>query len=78
MGLELNRKTVLLTDAWTARDPATIRARIEGSALMYPIEAVKALIDPVGQVPTLLFDPALRVGNFDWDAVPCDRLIGGC
>jgi Flp pilus assembly protein TadG len=78
IGLELSRKTVLLTDAWTARDPATIRARIEGSALMYPISAVKALIDPVGQVPTLLFDPALRVGNFDWDVVPCDRLIGGC
>jgi hypothetical protein len=78
IGLEISRKTVLLADAWTARDPASVRARTEGSESMYPTGPAKALIDPVGQVPTLLFDPALRIGNFDWDVVPCDRLIGGC
>ncbi len=78
IGLNVTRKTVLLVDAWTARSPASIRSRIEGSAVMYPLAGLKELIDPIGQVPTVVFDPALAVGNFDWDVVPCDRLIGGC
>jgi hypothetical protein len=69
---------VLLADPWTARDAAGVRDRIESAPLMYPIIAVRGLIDIAGQLPPTVFDPALRVGEFDWDVVPCDRLIGGC
>ena len=72
------RRTALLADAWTARGPAAIRGRIEGAAATFPIAAVRGVIDAAGQLPPLVFDPALRVGDFDWDVVPCDRLIGGC
>ena len=78
IGLVTTRRTVLLTDAWTARNPGSIRNRIEDSLTMYPLGQLKPLIDPVGIAPTLVFDPALKVGAFDWDIVPCDRLVGGC
>jgi hypothetical protein len=26
----------------------------------------------------VVFDPALKVSEFEWDIVPCDRLVGGC
>jgi len=78
INLSTTRRTVLLADAWTARNPAMVRSRIEDAALLYPIGQVSGLIDALGQTPTLVFDPALKLGNFDWDLVPCDRLIGGC
>jgi hypothetical protein len=79
LGLEITRRTVILADAWTGFSPADIRGRVEGSFWMYPIEPAKTLInDTLGQVPALIFDPPLKVGEFDWDVVPCDRLIGGC
>lgn len=76
--LRTTRKTVLLADSWTARSVGSIRNRIEGSASIYPIGAAAGLINLVGKVPRLVFDPALEVGEFDWDVVPCDRLVGGC
>ena len=76
--LTTSRKTVLLADAWTARNPNSIRDRIEDSITMYPIGAIKGVIDVFGLLPTLVFDPAMKVGAFDWDIVPCDRLVGGC
>lgn len=77
--LDITRNTVLLTDAWTGFSRDDARHRIENSGLaMYPIEQAKVLVDAFGEIPPLLFDPALKIGNFDWDIVPCDRLIGGC
>lgn len=76
--LATSRKTVLLADAWTGRTPATIRDKIEDSVTMYPIGAIKGIIDVFGLLPTVVFDPAMKVGAFDWDIVPCDRLVGGC
>jgi hypothetical protein len=78
INLASTRRTVLLADAWTARNPAMVRSRIEDAALLYPMGQVSGLIDALGQTPTLVFDPALKLGNFDWDLVHCDRLIGGC
>lgn len=76
--MKTTRTTVLLADAWTARDPGSIRSRIEGSALTYPLGAAKPIVDFVGLLPATIFDPKLEVGAFDWDIVPCDRLVGGC
>lgn len=76
--LVATRTTVVLTDAWTARDNASIRKRIEDAPAIYPIAAAKPIVDFVGKLPTTIFDPALEVGNHDWDVVPCDRLVGGC
>lgn len=78
IALTTSRKTVLLADAWTARDPTSIRDKIEDSISMYPIGKIKGVIDVFGLLPTLVFDPAMKVGAFDWDIVPCDRLVGGC
>jgi hypothetical protein len=78
IGLSTSRKTVLIADAWTARDNASIRGKIEDSFVMYPIGPLKGLVDVVGTLPTLVYDPALKVSDFDWDIVPCDRLVGGC
>lgn len=78
IGLSITRRTVLLADAWTARSAGSVRSKIEGSAWMYPIGEFSWLVDGVGKVPPLVKDPELEVGNFDWDVVPCDRLIGGC
>ncbi len=78
LNMSVTRRTVLLADAWTARDAADVRSRIEGSTPLYPARLLQPLIDTLGTLPTLVFDPALRLGNFDWDVVPCDRLIGGC
>ena len=77
--LSITRKTVLLADAWTGFSRDDARHRIEHSGvLMYPIEEASTLVDAFGDIPPLLFDPALKIGNFDWDIVPCDRLVGGC
>ena len=78
IGLSTSRKTVLLADAWTAHSASAVRGKIEDAVLMYPMGKLKEVIDPVGMLPTLVFDPALKVGDFDWDIVPCDRLVGGC
>lgn len=78
IGLSTSRKTVLLADAWTARDNASIKSKIDGSFIMYPIGPVKALIDPLGTLPPILYDPGFKVSDFEWDIVPCDRLVGGC
>jgi hypothetical protein len=78
IGLSTSRKTVLLADAWTARDNASIRGKIEDSFAMYPMGPLKGIIDIVGTLPTLVYDPALKVSDFDWDIVPCDRLVEGC
>jgi hypothetical protein len=77
-GLHIERHTALLADAWTARDATGIRARIAASSRVLPTGPITSLIDAAGRLPTLVFDPALRMGEFDWDVVPCDRLIGGC
>jgi len=76
--LRIARRTVLLTDPWTAHGNADVRQRIESAPRLYPVAAVRGLIDVAGRLPTLVLDPPLRVGEFDWDVVPCDRLIGGC
>jgi hypothetical protein len=76
--LRFEGRTSLLADAWTARGPGAIRQRIEASARMLPTAPIRALIDAAGRLPTLVLDPALRMGEFDWDIVPCDRLVGGC
>lgn len=78
IGLITTRKTVLLADAWTAGSAATVQSKIEGASAMYPITMISGLIDVMGLLPTLVYDPKLKVGDFDWDIVPCDRLVGGC
>ncbi|HEX6703990.1 MAG TPA: hypothetical protein VF169_04450 [Albitalea sp.] len=76
--LRLSAKTVILTDPWTDRGRDSVRARIEGAAALNPIGSLKALVELAGALPPLVLDPSLEVGRFDWDIVPCDRLIGGC
>ncbi len=76
--LSTTRKTVLLADAWTARGPGSIRSKIEGSVKLFPVGPAKPAIELVGMLPPVIFDPDIKVGEFDWDIVPCDRLIGGC
>jgi hypothetical protein len=78
MRLRITRRTALLADPWTARHPGAVRERIESAPPLYPVAPVRGLIDAAGRLPTLVFDPALQVGEFDWDVVPCDRLVGGC
>ncbi len=73
------RRTALLVDAWTARNPAQIRERIQdGGASLYPVGAIKAFADLIGRIPTAVNDPALKIADHDWDIVPCDRLRPGC
>ncbi|HLO95110.1 MAG TPA: hypothetical protein VK195_12410 [Burkholderiaceae bacterium] len=77
--LTSTRRTVLLADAWTARSPGQIRSKIEDGGLKtFPLGKAKPLVDAIGLLPTLVYDPALKLGEFDWDIVPCDRLNGGC
>lgn len=78
LNLDIQRRTVLLSDTWTATDLAQVRGRIDGSLSVYPVSAFAPVIDPLGLIPPTLLDPSFRVGDFDWDIVPCDRLIGGC
>ena len=79
ISLSTTRRTVLLADAWTARNNAQIRDRIENGGLtVYPIGQAKAVVDLIGLIPVAVKDPALKVGDHDWDVVPCDRLTGGC
>lgn len=78
INLSTSRKTVLLADAWTGFSVGDVQHRIETAPTMFPIGPAKALINVLGEVPTLIFDPALKVGAMDWDIVPCDRLVGGC
>jgi hypothetical protein len=93
LNLNVQRRTVLLADAWTARNTGDVRSRIEGSTLAFPSGELRQrlnqplpLMDLIGDIPTLVFDPALRLGELpDWDVVPCDRLVaataggaGGC
>ena len=75
--LQTSRRFALLADEWTARNPAEVRERIEGSAVSYPIGAVAKLVNPLGQLPRLTFDPAFVVGDGDWDNVPDDRKVEG-
>jgi hypothetical protein len=85
LNLRIQRRTVLLADAWTARNAADVRSRIEGSTLAYPIGSLERfdtvngqdlrVREIIGYIPTLVNDPALRLGDFEWDAVPCDRLV---
>ena len=79
IALTTKRRTVLLADAWTARSNAQIRQRIEDGGLpVYPIGKAAPLVNLIGAIPPLVLDPALVVGDHDWDVVPCDRLAGGC
>ncbi|HEV7913552.1 MAG TPA: hypothetical protein VGP22_07280 [Albitalea sp.] len=78
IALRASRTTVVIADAWTARNRASIRGKVEGVTAMYPMGRIQGLVGAAGQLPALIFDPALRAGDFDWDVVPCDRLIGGC
>jgi hypothetical protein len=78
-GLTISRRTVLLADAWTARDAAQVRSRIEeGAPYTYPPRAMREAFDIIGTIPATIYDPRMRMGDHDWDVVPCDRLIGGC
>jgi hypothetical protein len=76
--LRIEGRTSLLADAWTARGPGAIRERIQSSVRMLPTAPIRPLIDAAGRLPTLVLDPPLRMGEFDWDIVSCDRLVGGC
>lgn len=76
--LRITRRTVLLADAWSAHPADSTRRRIEAAPAVYPVAAVRALVNTAGQLPPVVLDPPLRVGEFDWDLVPCDRFIGGC
>lgn len=78
LNLDIQRKAVLLSDAWTAKDLGDVRGRIFGSLAIYPVSAFAPVLDPLGEIPPTLFDPSFRIGDFDWDIVPCDRLVGGC
>lgn len=78
INLDSTRTTVVLADTWAAQGPTQVRRRIEQAPLLVPVQAVRPLVDALGHLPQLLFDPALRVGEFDWDTVPCDRLEEGC
>lgn len=78
INLSTTRKTVLLADAWTGFNVGDVQKRIEDAPTMFPIGPAKGLVNTLGEVPTLIFDPALKVGDMDWDIVPCDRLVGGC
>jgi Flp pilus assembly protein TadG len=78
LNIRITRNTVIAVDTWAASNAADVRGRVEGSAIAYPIGSVKAAVNLLGQLPTLVLDPALRLGEFDWDIVPCDRLVGGC
>jgi hypothetical protein len=79
LNLKTTRRTVLLTNAWTAKDAAQIRRKVEDGGLKtYPLGPAKPLVDLIGSVPKLVYDPGLKLGEFDWDVVPCDRLVGGC
>jgi Flp pilus assembly protein TadG len=86
LNLRIARRTVLLADAWTASNSAQIRQRIQGGGLqVYPLGQVDGVFNALGQVPRLVRDPGFRLGDFDWDIVPCDRLAsttpggpGGC
>jgi hypothetical protein len=78
-GLTISRRTVLLADAWTARNPVEVRSRIEeGAPYTYPPRVAREAFDVIGTIPATLYDPRMRMGDHDWDVVPCDRLIGGC
>jgi Flp pilus assembly protein TadG len=86
LNLRITRRTVLLADTWTAANPREVRDRIEdGGVLVYPIGQISGVFNALGQIPRLVRDPAMRLGDFDWDIVPCDRLVsatpggpGGC
>jgi hypothetical protein len=77
-GLSITRRTVLLGDAWTARSAANVRSRIEGSPYTYPPDALRDAFNLIGTIPPTIYDPRMRMGDHDWDVVPCDRMIGGC
>ncbi len=78
LNVQITRNTVIAVDTWAAGNASDVRGRIEGSFPAYPMGAVRGLVNVIGTLPTLVFDPALRLGEFDWDIVPCDRLVGGC
>jgi hypothetical protein len=79
VGLTISRCTAVLVDAWTARSPADVRSRIEGAApYTYPPREAREAFDLVGTIPATIYDPRMRMGDHDWDVVPCDRLVGGC
>jgi TadE-like protein len=86
LNLRINRRTVLLADTWAAGDAAQIRSRIEDGGLsVYPIGTMDGIFNALGQVPAIVRDPTMRLGAFNWDVVPCDRLVaatqggpGGC
>jgi TadE-like protein len=86
LNLNIARRTVVLADTWTATNAAEVRRRIEdGGAVVYPIGQIDGVFNALGQIPRLVRDPAMRLGDFDWDIVPCDRLVsatpggpGGC
>lgn len=78
-GLEIHRHQVLLIDGWAAAGPQEVARRItDGRPAIYPIAPLKLLGDTIGQLPPLVLDPAMRVGNVLPDIVPCDRLESGC
>lgn len=79
LSLEVRRHQVLLVDGWGATGTREVARRIAGgSAAVYPIGPLKLLGDTIGQLPTLVLDPPMAVGEVQPDIVPCDRLESGC
>jgi len=79
INLIATRRTALLVDSWTAKNFHQVRSAIEnGGPPVYPLETFKLIVELIGTLPQALFDPPLKVGELEWDVVPCDRLKGGC
>ena len=74
----ITRRVALLSDTWAAKDASQVRSRISSSASVYPVTLLTPILEPIGLLHTTVLDPALEVGDFDWDVVPCDRLSEGC
>lgn len=75
----LQRQSGLLVDDWSALGTRDVQRRIEhAGATIYPTAELHTLLEFAGQFPRLLTDPPVEPGLRDWEAVPCDRLSGGC
>lgn len=77
--LRMARRTAILVDPWAAANAGEVRGRIEGAGTpAYPIGPLRLQANTIGQLPALVLDRTLRVGNHDPDLVPCDRLNPPC
>lgn len=79
LNLSITRRTSVLVDAWSARSPVDVATRVENADFVaYPILPLKLLGQTVGQLPVLVLDKGMSVGQVQPDIIPCDRLQGGC